>query len=255
MTPTIIFMQDQIHKFNDIQVLSVLLGSSQLDKLAEVRALNPDSKEQLIFVTPEWITKPSNLMKLHSLAHADKLSLIEIDEAHLYTEWNDFRNAFSELPRLKSDFLDVPIMTLTATATEGVENDIKLPLRNPVISKSSVNRPNITLKVEELSSDSSSPAAVQFGKKVAEIINSMPSIVYTDFIADIGPIVSALQEVGVDAVGYHGEIDALSQHESYVKWKSGQVKTIVATKAFGIGVDKPDIRHVVQNGILESLQS
>ena len=100
------------------------------------------------------------MIKLHSLAHADKLSLIAIDEAHLYTEWNDFRNAFSELRRLKSDFLNVLIMALTASATETVENDIKLLLRNLVISKSSVNQPNITLKVEELSSDLSSPAAV-----------------------------------------------------------------------------------------------
>ena len=62
----------------------------------------------------------------------------------------------------------------------------------------------------------------------------MPSIVYTDFIANIGPIISAFQEVGVDAVGYHGEMDAPSWHESYVKWKSGQVQTIVATKPFGM---------------------
>ena len=83
----------------------------------------------------------------------------------------------------------------------------------------------------------------------------MPSIVSTDFIADIGPIVSALQEVGVDVVGYHGEMDAPSRHESYVKWKSGKVQTIVATKAFGMGVDKLDIRHVVWNEVPESLLS
>ena len=64
-----------------------------------------------------------------------------------------------------------------------------------------------------------------------------------------------MQEVGVDAVGYHGEMDAPSQHEFYVKWKSGQVQTIVATKAFGMGVDKPDIHHVVRNGVPESLLS
>ena len=83
----------------------------------------------------------------------------------------------------------------------------------------------------------------------------MPSIVSTDFIANIGPIVSALQEVGVDVAGYHGKMDAPSRHESYVKWKSGQVQTIVATKAFGMGVDKPDIRHVVWNEVPESLLS
>ena len=70
-------------------VPSVFLGYAQLDKLAEVCVLNPDSKEQLIFVTLEWITKPSNQMKIHSLAHADKLLLIVIDETHLYTKWNE----------------------------------------------------------------------------------------------------------------------------------------------------------------------
>ena len=82
-------MQCQVHKLYEIQVPSVFLGSAQLDKLAEVCALNPNSKEQLIFVTLEWITKPSNQMKLHSLAHADKLLLIVIDETHLYTKWNE----------------------------------------------------------------------------------------------------------------------------------------------------------------------
>ena len=83
----------------------------------------------------------------------------------------------------------------------------------------------------------------------------MPSIVYTDFIADIGPIVIAFQEVGVDAVEYHREMDGPSRHESYVKWKSGQVQTIVVTKAFSIRIDKPDICHVVQNGVSERLLS
>ncbi len=184
-------MQDQVHKLNDLKVPSVFLGSAQLDKQAEVRALNPDSNEMLVFVTPEWITKPNNQMKLHSMAHANKLSLIAIDEAHLVIEWSDFRNAFSELRRLKSDFPNVPIMALTATATKNVENEIIMQLlRYPVFSKCSVNCPNITLKVEELSNDSS--PAVQFAKRAAEIINSTSSIVYTDFIADIGPIVSVL---------------------------------------------------------------
>ena len=66
VTPTISLIQDQVHKLNDIQVPSVFLGCAQLDKLAEVHALNPASKEQLIFVTSEWIAKPSNQMKLHS---------------------------------------------------------------------------------------------------------------------------------------------------------------------------------------------
>ena len=115
-------------------------------------------------------------------------------------------------------------MCLTATATPAVEEDIKLLLRNPVVQKKSMNRPNVTLNVEELKDDKSLNHAEQFAKRAAEICGSSSSIVYTDFIADIGPIVSALQQVGVEAVGYHGEMDAPSRQESYLKWKSGQVQ-------------------------------
>ena len=255
VTPTISLMQDQVHKLNSIGISSVLLGSAQLDKQVEVHALKPGSREHLIFVTPEWITKPANQPRLHSLIQANELSLIAIDEAHLFTEWNDFRSAFSNLRKLKSDFPSIPIMALTATATANVEEDIKLLLRNPITSKNSMNRPNVTLKVEELPHNKSTPPVISFAKRAAEIIDSTSSIIYTDFIADIGPIVSALQEIGVEAVGYYGEMDAPSRQESYVKWKLGQVQTIVATKAFGMGIDKPDIRHVIRNGVPESMLS
>ena len=118
-----------------------------------------------------------------------------------------------------------------------------------------MNQQNKTLKAEEILHDNSLPRAVQFVKWAAEIIELTSSIIHTDFIKDIGPIVSALEEVGVEAVGYHGEMDAPSRHESYMRWKSGQVQTIVATKAFGMGIDKPDIHHVVRNGVLENLLS
>ena len=168
---------------------------------------------------------------------------------------DDFRSAFSELRKLKSEFPTIPLMALTATATTAVKEEMQLLLRNPVISQSSMNRPNVTLNVEELEPDKSKPQAVQFATKVAEIIGSDCSIIYTDFIADIGPIVSALQEVGVEAVGYHGEMDIPTRQESYLKWKSGDVKTIVATKAFGMGIDKANIRHVIRNGVPESMLS
>ena len=106
-------MQDQI---NGMGIPATFLGSAQLDKQVEKDAFGPDSKEVLIFVTPEWMSKPTNKARLHSLVRVEKLSLIAIDEAHLFTEWNDFRSAFSELRRLKTEFCSVPI-TLTATAT------------------------------------------------------------------------------------------------------------------------------------------
>ena len=96
-----------------------------------------------------------------------------------------------------------------------------------------MNHPNITLNVEELSQDKTVLPAVQFAKRAAEIIsNCTSSIIYTDFIADIGPP---------------------SRRESYMKWKTDEVKVIVATKAFGMGIDKPDICHVIRNGVPESM--
>ena len=89
------------------------------------------------------------------------------------------------------------------------------------------------MKVEELTTDTSVEPAMQFALRAIEIAGCTACIIYTDFIADIGPIVSALSDLGVEAVGYHGEMDAHSRQESYTKWKS-EVKIIVATKAFGM---------------------
>jgi len=255
VTPTISLMQDRVHALNSKGIPCALVGSAQLDMQVEMRALEPDSIELLIFVTPEWMTKPENQAKLHTLVRANQLSLIAIDEAHLFAEWSEFHTAFSDLRNIKSHFPSIPIMVLTATATPAVEEDIKLLLRNQVVQKISMNRPNVTLNVEELKEDKSLNHAEKFAKRAAEICGSSSSIVYTDFIADIGPIVSVLQQVGVEAVGYHGEMNAPSRQESYLKWKSGQVQAIVATMTLGIGIDKPDIRHVVRSGVPESILS
>ncbi len=255
ISPTISLMQDQVHKLNMIGIPSTFLGSAQLDRSVEVDALKPDSKELLIFVTPEWMSKPSNKCKVQSLAKAKKLALIAIDEAHLFTEWKEFRGAFDDLARLKSEFPSTPITALTATVTPSVQEDITSILRSPVVKKTSMNRPNITLIAKELLPDKSVSYSMQFAKEAAEIVGSSSSIVYTDFIADIGPIVSGLAEFGVEAVGYHGEMDTTARHESYLKWKSGQVQIIVATRAFGMGIDKPDIQHVIRNGVPESMLS
>ena len=150
ITPTIRLMQDQVNELERKEINSVYLGSAQLDKQAEMNAMDVNGKEKVIFVTPEWIAKVQNQAKLQVLAMADKLSLIAVDEAHLVSDWSDFRKAYSELEKLKIMFPDVPIMALTATATPDVEGDIKTLLRNPLTVKASINRPNITLNAHEV---------------------------------------------------------------------------------------------------------
>ncbi len=255
ITPTISLMQDQVEKLNALGIQSIYLGSAQFDKQAESRAFDPASGVSLVFVTPEWITKSCNQQKVQRVNQDKQLALIAIDEAHLVSEWADFRNAFSELKQLKHVFCDVPIMALSATATVEVEEQIKQLLRNPVSQRTSVNRPNITLNVEELHQDKSVVPAKQFADRAAEIVGTAPGIIYTDFIADIGPIVNSLDDLGIKAVGYHGEMDSGSRYESHKRWKSGNAQIIVATKAFGMGIDKADIRNVIHNGVPENVLS
>ena len=145
-------------------------------------------------------------------------------------------------------------MALTATATPDVEEELKnTVLRNPVIQKMSMNRPNIALHVEELAANNKSANAMQFSARAAEIIQSSSAVIYTDFIVDVGKIISSFQSIGISSVGYHGEMDISSREDAYMQWKSNKVQVIVATKAFGMGIDKADIRHIIRNGVPESL--
>ena len=139
ITPTISLMQDQVDKLNEMGISSVYLGSAQFDRNIEKRVFEPNSKESLIFVTPEWVIKPGNLSKIQLLSSRKQLSLIAIDEAHLFCEWADFRSAYKDLKKLKYDFPDVPIMALTATAKPDTVEDMKDLLRHPHIVKASVN--------------------------------------------------------------------------------------------------------------------
>ena len=237
-------------------IYATYLGSAQFDKQVELVSLEPNSKYRLIFVTPEWIAKATNVSKLRVLVQANQLVLIAIDEAHLYCEWSDFRTAFTDLKNIKFDFPSTPLMALTATATPNVEEELKnMVLCNPVIQKVSMNHPNIALYVEELVGENELANAMQFSARAAEIIQSSSAVVYTDFIVDVGKIISGFESIGISSIGYHGEMDVSSRENAYMQWKSNNVQVIVATKAFGMDIDKADIRHVIRNGVPESMAS
>lgn len=150
VTPTISLMQDQVKKRSNLGIRSVYLGSAQCNKKVELICLEPDSEESIIFVTPEWIMKPENQSKVKILENEKQLALIAIDEAHLISEWADFRNAFLGLKDLQNIFSKTPLMALSATATTDVEAKICNALRNPITQKKSINCPNVTLNAEEL---------------------------------------------------------------------------------------------------------
>ena len=175
--------------------MSHYLGSVQFDKQIESVSLEPNNKYRLIFVTPEWKARATNVSKLRALVQANQLLLIAIDEAHLYSEWSDFRTAFSDLKNIKFDFPTTPLMALTATATPDVKEELKnAVLHNSVIQKVSMNRPNIALHVEELAAENELANAMQFSAPAAE---SSSAVIYRDFIVDIGKIISGFESIGV----------------------------------------------------------
>ena len=144
-------------------------------------------------------------------------------------------------------------MILTTTAPSSVKSSMHQLVCSPVISKTSINRPNIFLQCEEIPSDEDSLSI--FATRVSQIIQDECSIIYTDFVNDIGPIMSKLEEQGISSVAHYGELDAKSIYESYMKWKTDEVKVMVATSAFVMGIDKHNIRHIVGYGVPENLCS
>ena len=254
LVPTISLMEDHVQNLHEKGISSAYLGSAQTDKGLEDKVFQEDSEEKIIFVTPEWLSKPERKARVRALAEKKALSLIAVDEAHLVFEWENFRPAYKEIQNLKYDFPTIPIMLLTATAPPQLETNLRGMLHNPVISKGSINRPNIELRAEECPKSQEHPYQ-QFAKRVKEIVGRESGIIYTDFVNDVGPILSAVSNLGFEAVGYYGEMDVRSKTESYTKWRSGAAQLIVATKAFGMGINRKNVRHIIRNGVPESISS
>ena len=245
-------MQDQLEQKG---IKAIYLGSAQLDNIitAEDRAFADDGIN-LIYVIPEWIAKENNRIKICQLQSNNKLSLIAIDEAHLCHYWKEFRRTYVELETLRSKFLTTPIMILTATAPPEVLDSMSRLVRDPVVSKGSVNQPNVKLSCEALPCHARR-SLTDFALRVSEIAGDRCTVIYTNFIENIESIVSELNDLGHCCVGYYGEIDPKSRLESYTRWKSGDAQIMFATAAFGMGIDHPGIRSVIRYGVPDNLCS
>ena len=250
ITPTISLMQDHVKNCEQYGIKAVFLGSAQLDRQKEEHVLSGESDTNIVLVTPEWMSKPDKKQKLKDLIDRNKICLIALDEAHLFHYWQEFREAYKNL---KVEFPSIPFICLTATAPPPVEGSISRLLRDPVVTKGSIDRPNITLACEEMPSTGKKNFSY-FASRVAELLEDLQcTIVYTDFIDNVGLIMSELGDKGIDSVAYYGEMDIKSRSDSFEKWKSGEIKVMVATSAFGMGINKPDIRHIIRYGVPENV--
>lgn len=230
---------------------AVIVNSTQ--KVAETRealAKAVEGDAEFIFLAPEQLRKEETLTKLKEAAP----SLFVIDEAHCISEWgHDFRPDYLQLGEVIESLGHPTVLAMTATAAPEVRNEIveRLRMRDPNVFVRGFDRPNITLRVDVFQTEDDKMSTLIRRIRFAE----KPGIVYVATRKNAESIVGALQEEGVNALFYHAGMRAKDRSDIQEQFMNGQADVIVATNAFGMGVDKADVRFVYHFDITDSLDS
>jgi len=248
VSPLIALMKDQVDSLVQNGVSAAYINST-LGK-EEISTIMTDARSgmlDILYVAPERLSLGSFQEFLHSLS----IGLIAIDEAHCISEWgHDFRPDYRNLRQLKSQFLGVPIIALTATATEKVRKDIvtQLSLENSELYVSSFNRENLTLNVYP------KKGAYDTITQLIDKYEGESVIIYCSSRKNTEKIAVDLVEDGYSALPYHAGLSPMVRKQNQEAFVTDRVNIIVATIAFGMGIDKPDVRLVVHHTFPKSLE-
>lgn len=254
VSPLIALMKNQVDAIRGISsehgIAHVLNSSLTKNEVKQVKQDITDGITKLLYVAPESLTKEDYINFLKSVP----LSFIAIDEAHCISEWGhdfrpEYRNLRSIVDRLNPD---MPIIALTATATPKVQEDILKNLGIPKAKtfKASFNRPNLYYEVRPKTADVDSDI-IRFVKKNA----GKSGIIYCLSRKRVEQLAQILQVNGVSAVPYHAGFDAKTRSKYQDMFLMEDVDVVIATIAFGMGIDKPDVRFVIHNDIPKSIES
>jgi ATP-dependent DNA helicase RecQ len=251
VSPLISLMKDQVDKLQELGVDAVQVNST-LSRGEESEVLEEIAKEQreFVFVTPERLAQPEFLETLKK----NLIDIFVIDEAHCISQWgHDFRPSYLRL-RAAIEALGNPrVLALTATATPGVVDDIRRQLgrEEMEIIDVGVFRENLHLEVIPAPREESKREALP--RLLGEMEGS--GIVYVSTIKDCEEVTEHLQSLGFDALRYHGRLGARERKRTQDRFMAGEARVIVATNAFGMGIDKQDLRFVVHYNLPGSLES
>lgn len=252
VSPLIALMKNQvdaIRNVSDHNSVAHFLNSS-LSK-TEINRVKDDilsGKTKLLYVAPESLTKQENIDFLTSVP----ISFFAIDEAHCISEWgHDFRPEYRRLREIFEKISNVPIIALTATATPKVQSDIQknLNMMDAVLFKSSFNRDNLYYEIRPKR---------QVEKEIIRYIRAREGksgIIYCLSRKKVEELAELLQVNGINALAYHAGLDANTRARHQDMFLMEEVDVIVATIAFGMGIDKPDVRFVIHHDIPKSLES
>ena len=248
ISPLIALMKDQVDGLRANGIPADFLNSTLDNRTAaEVERGAQSGSVRLLYVAPERVSMPGFRRFLQTL----DLRMIAIDEAHCISEWgHDFRPDYRALAELRDLFPQTPIMALTATATERVQSDIVEQLRLNDCRRfvSGFDRPNLTYRVE--------PAAGAWDALLGllEERRGQSVIVYCFSRRDTEELATRLSSHGHPAVAYHAGLDANTRRRTQEQFIDGDVPIVAATIAFGMGIDKPDIRLVVHYALPKSIE-
>ncbi|HJT81117.1 MAG TPA: DNA helicase RecQ [Chthoniobacterales bacterium] len=249
VSPLIALMKDQVDALQASGIAATFLNSTLAAEEARHRwAGLHRGQYRLLYVAPERLMLEGFLDRALNW----NIAQIAIDEAHCISEWgHDFRPEYRELKKLRTQLPDVPVMALTATATERVRTDIlkQLKLRDPRCYVASFNRPNLTYRVIPKASPN---------EQLLEIVRSRPDesgIVYCASRKTAESVAKKLQEAGIEASAYHAGMEGSQRARVQEDFLRDRVRVITATIAFGMGINKPNVRFVVHYDLPKNLES
>jgi len=253
VSPLIALMKNQVDAIRGISsergIAHVLNSSLNKTEVAQVKNDISSGITKLLYVAPESLIKEDYIAFLQS----QKISFVAIDEAHCISEWgHDFRPEYRNLRNIIEKIDSVPIIGLTATATEKVQEDIlkTLGMSDAKTFKASFNRPNLFYDVR--------PKTVNVNSDIIRFIRqhlNKSGIIYCLSRKKVEEIAQVLQVNGIKAVPYHAGLDAKTRSKHQDMFLMEDIDVVVATIAFGMGIDKPDVRFVIHHDIPKSLES
>jgi ATP-dependent DNA helicase RecQ len=250
ISPLIALMQDQAMQLEQMGIPAAVLNSTMPGaEQSRVMVMAREGMYRLLYLSPERLAREDTISWLRGVP----VSFFAIDEAHCISEWgHEFRPEYRQLSRLRTHFPQTHIAAFTASATQRVRHDIlhQLQLRDPHKYIASFHRPNLRYAVKECKS----------GEIAGQLLGLLRNyregnvIVYEPTIARVEQTVDFLEENGIAAVAYHGKMEAPARKRNQEAWMSDEVRVLVGTIAFGLGINKATVRAVIHMSLPKSIE-
>lgn len=248
ITPLIALMQEQVEQLNRRGISAAYIGAGMhKNQIINILKNTIEQGYKLLYISPERIQTDL----FNEYLPAIDLKLIAVDEAHCISQWgHDFRPEYLKINYLRQIFKQISVIAVTASATSEVQQDIvrQLQLKEPVVYSQSFERPNIQYSIRYTE---------QKNRDVANLLNTSAgsSIIYCRSRRQTELLSKQLHQANIPAVAYHAGLSNEIRRQNRKLWADNKVPVIVATTAFGMGIDKPDVRHVIHYDIPEHLEA